>query len=487
MQNIKDNIVKGQSDTVFLSKLKRKLPEYFTENEEFNLEKFKFELNKHNIRKLDEVYQLDFVGKQAAIQQVKKSPPVKIIPDEEHNKNEGKDSENIFFTGDNLDALRYLQNTYQSKIDVIYIDPPYNKSGSGFIYSDKFNHSEWLAFMYPRLALARKLLTDKGCIMISIDKCEAFDLTGLLNEIFGENNFVGQVIRKTRSALNSTRTGFNQQHEFLYIYSKNIDSFKIQGEPKTFEGYANPDNDSGGLWKKTSASARSGSDTTAFAIKNPYTGRIDYPPKGRFWSFSKSTMANWIKSGKFVFKRDYKAGERGFFIKTYLKDLKSKYKPVDSLFGVNNKFMNQAATRYLRDEIFEGKNIFTSPKPVDFIEKLLEYSTKKDSIVLDFFAGSATTAEAVMRLNASDGGQRKFILVQLPEKTYYIDKNGNEVPTKGGKIAYNQGFKSIDKLSMERIKRSAKKIKKENELLVDFDSSFKHYYVVSLHSKNTIR
>lgn len=496
-------------NSAFLNELKSKLPEFFDREGNFDLDKFKGQLKEHNINELSDGYQLNFIGKDYARRQAGEMPSTVIVPDEEQNNGEGKDSKNLFFTGDNLEVLRHLQNNYANKVDVIYIDPPYNTGNDDFVYPDTFeysdekikemfgiddeqikrlksiqgksSHSSWLTFIYPRLALAKKLLTKLGCIMISIDENEDYNLKTLLNEIYGDNNFIGQIVRKTRSSANDTINRFNQQHEFLYVYAKNADAFKMVGDLKNFDEYSNPDNDSNGDWKISDPSARSGSEGTDFEIINPYTGKKDLPPKGRYWAFSKSTMNEWINSGKFIFKKDYKDGERGFFIKKYVKELKSKNKQVDSLFGIDNKYMNQVATKYLRDKIFNGVDMFSSPKPNEFMKKILMYTTKKNALILDFFAGSSTTADAVMQLNAEDGGNRKFIMVQLPEKTYTVNGDGKEVPTKGGKAAYEAGFKSIDEISRERIRRAVAKIKADNDLTLpkDFDGSFKHYRVVN--------
>ncbi|MCH3989593.1 MAG: site-specific DNA-methyltransferase [Lactobacillus sp.] len=497
-----------QSNTAFLNELKDKLPEFFTKEGSFDLEKFKNELKQKNVNELSEGYQLDFIGKDYARRQAGEVPSTVIVPDEKQNKGEGKNSKNLFFTGDNLEVLRHLQNNYQNKIDVIYIDPPYNTGSDGFVYPDSFeysdeklkdmfgldddqvarlksiqgrsSHSSWLTFMYPRLFLAKRLLSKKGIFLVSIDENEDTNLKELLDEIFGEANFIGQIIRKTRSTANDSSSGFNQQHESLYVYAQNIQSAELKGEKKSLEGYKNPDNDPRGPWSTDNPSARSGSESTFFEIKNPYTGLIDLPPKGRYWAFSKSTMENWIQNGKFVFKKQYSESQRGFFIKKYASELKSTHKQVDSLFATDNIFMNQAATKYLRDKIFDGRDFFSSPKPVSLIKKIIQYSSHADSLVLDFFAGSSTTADAVMQLNAEDGGHRKFIMVQLPEKTYHTNSDGSEVPTKGGKAAYEAGFRSIDEISRERIRRAAKKIRQDNELTLpeDFDGSFKHYRVV---------
>lgn len=497
-----------QPNTAFLNELMEKLPEFFTKEGSFDLDKFRNQLKDKNVNELSEGYQLDFIGKDYARRQAGEMPSTVIVPDEKQNQGEGKDSKNLFFTGDNLEVLRHLQNNYQNKIDVIYIDPPYNTGSDGFVYPDSFeysddklkemfgldddqvarlksiqgrsSHSSWLTFMYPRLFLAKRLLSKKGIFLVSIDENEDTNLKELLDEIFGEANFIGQIIRKTRSTANDSSSGFNQQHESLYVYAQNIQSAELKGEKKSLEGYKNPDNDPRGPWSTADPSARSGSESTFFEIKNPYTGLIDLPPKGRYWAFSKSTMENWIQNGKFVFKKQYSESQRGFFIKRYASELKSTHKQVDSLFATDNIFMNQAATKYLRDKIFDGRDFFSSPKPVSLIRKIIQYSSHADSLVLDFFAGSSTTADAVMQLNAEDGGHRKFIMVQLPEKTYHTNSDGSEVPTKGGKAAYEAGFRSIDEISRERIRRAAKKIRQDNELTLpeDFDGSFKHYRVV---------
>lgn len=471
MQNIKDNTVKGQSDTVFLSKLKRKLPEYFTENEEFNLEKFKFELNKHNIRKLDEVYQLDFVGKQAAIQQVKKSPPVKIIPDEEHNKNEGKDSENIFFTGDNLDALRYLQNTYQSKIDVIYIDPPYNTGSGNFIYQDKSSHSEWLAFMYPRLILAKNLLSDNGIIFISISDQELADLKIIMNEIFGETHFLGSIAWESKTKSQNTITAYDRLQpkvEYILTYAKD---YHVHFNLETIEEKSYPYRDQKGFYRKyqleeMAADGVRGRTTMIFPILGLY------PRKGKQWKLGKQKIANYIA------RNDLRIENGKVIIKVRPTDERSK--KMKPFWGFYPKAIGTAeSAKKDLNKLFGFREVFPTVKPVNLIKSLIKHASTKNSIILDFFAGSSTTADAVMQLNAEDGGNRKFIMVQLPEKTYFLNKKNQEIPTKGGKFAYRAGFKSIDEISRKRIVYAAKQLKNNSKLALpeDFDGSFKHYYV----------
>lgn len=507
-----------KANSAFLEELKLKLPEFFTtekkdddgnvvEESKFDYLKFKKMLDEQNIEEFTSGYQLDFIGKNYAKKQSGERPNTVIVPDVEHNtKMENKNSKNIFLTGDNLEVLRHLQQNYQNSIDFIYIDPPYNTGNDDFIYPDKFeysdeelrstfglteqeldklksiqgnsSHSSWLTFIYPRLYLAKKMLKNTGGIVISIDENEQANLKLLMDDIFGELNYLGEIIRKTKSMTNDAKSGLNYQHEYALIYSKNSSNFTLSGEKKDLKKYKNPDNDINGPWKTTDPSARSGSEESIFEILNPYTGISDFPPTGRYWAFSKDTFEKWVETGKIIFRKDAKPGERGFFVKKYLKELKSDFNLVNSLFASDNSYMNQVATKEL-NELMNGA-YFSSPKPVEYIKKIIKYATNDNCIVLDFFAGSGTTADAVMQLNAEDGGNRKFILCTLPEKTYTVNADGTEIPTKGGAAAYEAGYKSIDEISRERIKRAAEKIKQENPDLADsLDLGFKHYRVVS--------
>nr|WP_241864610.1 DNA methyltransferase [Staphylococcus massiliensis] len=443
-------------------------------------------------------YTLNFVGKNYAKKQAGEKSTSIIVPNKKINfKNK---NENLIFSGDNLEVLRHLQNNYQNRIEYIYIDPPYNTGSDGFTYPDKFeysdeklieifnlsneelirfksiqgksNHSAWLAFMYPRLLLARKLLTESGKISVSIDENEFATLKVLLDEIFGESSFVGDIIRKTKSTTNDSSTGFNQQHEHTLIYAKNINQVKMKGDAKEFGNYKNIDNDPNGPWASDNPSARSGSKNALFEIKNPYTGTIDFPPKGRYWAFSKTTFENWVESGKVKFKKEVKGSERGFIVKKYLKDIKNKNNPVNSLFGVDNKFMNQVATKYLVN-LFDGESLFTSPKPVEFVEKLVRYFSDENSIILDFFGGSGTTAEAVIEANIKEEANRKYIIVQIPEKTYSVTEDNIKVPDSSNERLFELGYKSIDELTLSRINKIYEKNREKNLEL------YKHYFVVA--------
>lgn len=373
----------------------------------------------------EEGYGLDFVGKKIALNQAFKKNNKILKPLNEST------SKHILIKGDNLDALKILRQSYSEKIKMIYIDPPYNTKNDSFIYSDDFSqsneeilktldyskekldyitnlfgskcHSGWLSFMYPRLLLAKDLLKQDGVIFISIDDNECAQLKLLCDEIFGEGNFVADFIRKTKSTTNDAKTGVNYQHEFLLCYAKNKEFVNLLGGEKNLENYKNPDNDPNGAWVSSDPTAKSGDMKTGyFAVKNPYTGKVDYPTNGRFWCFSQNTMQKHIDEGHICFKKEHKDNERGFIYKRYLKDLKTTQKTFDSLIFSDNAFMNQTATKELLS-LGMGE-YFTYPKGVEFMKKIILHSTTPNSndIILDFFAGSGTTAHAVLESNKSD-------------------------------------------------------------------------------------
>ncbi|EAI8173444.1 site-specific DNA-methyltransferase, partial [Campylobacter upsaliensis] len=343
-------------------------------------------------------YGLSFIGKPLA-NALYSTPTTKEL-----KELDPKHSQNIIIKGDNLHALKLLKSAYDGKIKMIYIDPPYNTKNEKFIYDDNFvkeyqkllieldllkldsngkvleksevlhfltnpsgdkAHSGWLSFMLPRLKLARDLLKDDGVIFISIDDNEQANLKILCDEIFGEENFVGDFIRKTKSTTNDAKTGLNYQHEFLLCYAKDRASVNLLGGEKDLSKYQNPDNDPNGRWVSDNPSAKSGDMKTGyFAVKNPYTGKEDYPPKGMFWRFSKNTMQKHIDEGRICFKKEHKDDERGFIYKRYLKDLKTTLRTFDSLKFTDNKFMNQVATKELL-ALGLGE-YFTYPKSVNF-------------------------------------------------------------------------------------------------------------------------
>ncbi|MBO7715293.1 MAG: site-specific DNA-methyltransferase [Methanobrevibacter sp.] len=330
------------------------------------------------------------------------------------------DNKHLLLIGDNKDSLKYLLLTYKGKVKCIYIDPPYgcdNKSKYAKTnYNNKIKRNNLLDMLRIRLVLARQLLSEDGVLFCSIDDRNQAHVKLLFDEIFGEENFIGDFIRKTKSTTNDAKTGVNYQHEFLLCYAKNSENVNLLGGEKDLSKYKNPDNDPNGAWVIADPSAKSGNMKTGyFAVVNPYTGKTDYPPKGMFWRFSQNTLQDHINAGRICFKKDHKDDERGFIYKRYLKDLATTQKMFDSLVFVDNAYMNQAATKELKElDLVEN---FAYPKGVEFLKKIIEHSTNEDSIILDFFAGSGTTGEAVLALNRQDGGNRKFILCQNNEKT----------------------------------------------------------------------
>lgn len=460
-----------------------------------NFDKLRQELTGDIIDNNEESYDFTWVGKNQAI--VDANTPIrKTLRPVVENETQpaGSDStgkpycstgsknfdttENLYIEGDNLDVLKLLQESYLNGIKMIYIDPPYN-TGKDFVYKDNFKqdkeewdadagiydedgnkrfvqntetngrfHSDWCSMIYARLKLAKNLLTDDGIIFISIDDNEVENLKKICNEIFGRSNFIGDIIRKTKSMTGDQGNGFNIQHENTLVISKNKSNVFLKGDEKEFNNYSNPDNDINGDWCSGDPSAKSGGNSTYFPIINPYTNHEDFPPKGRYWAFSKQSFDTYVLSGKIKFKNEHKDNERGFIFKRYKKELTSSFNAVNSLF-IENSYMNQSATLEMKD-IFESP-YFSYPKPVKFLYKLIKFTTNNNDIILDFFSGSATTAHAVMQLNAEDGGNRKFICVQLPEVT--------DVKSEANKA----GFETICEIGKERIRRAGEKIKTEVE------------------------
>lgn len=493
-------------NSAFLTKLKEKLPEFFTKNGDFDLDKFRDELKEKNINELSEGYQLNFIGKDYARRQAGEMPTSVIVPDEEQNNGEGNNSKNLFFTGDNLEVLRHLQSAYANKVDVIYIDPPYNTGQDDFAYPDDFeytddqlenmfgldddqlarlksiqgksSHSAWLTFMYPRLQLAKHLLKQNGVIFISIDDNEDGNLKEICDEIFGESNFLAQVVWERAYAPINLKKNFSPSHDYMLVYGRDTNIIETNGISRSDESdnrYQNPDNDPRGPWSSSDISVGPAIQENIYPVTTP-SGRVVEPPAGRSWSLSQNAFRERLKDNRIWFGVDGNGVPR---IKRFKSELRKTGITPMTIWKYKEVGHSQEATQYLQD-LMGGKKYFTYPKPVKLIQRAIQLYSNESSLIMDFFAGSATTAEAVMQQNVEDGGNRKFIMVQLPEKTYSINKDGKEVPTKGGKTAYEAGYKSIDQISRERIRRAAEKIREDNGLTLpeNFDGSFKHYRVV---------
>ena len=325
------------------------------------------------------------------------------------------DNYNFLLEGDNLHSLYLLEKTHKGRIDVIYIDPPYNTGTNDFIYNDKyigredsFFHSKWLSFMSARLKISRRLLSDAGIIFISINDIECPNLRLLCDSIFGEQNFIGQFIWKNRKALDSrNKTRFSNNHEYIIAYAKSIDKAVLQGKEVSKEKYSNPDNDPRGEWLSCSILGLANSQQRPnlhYDLIDPKTG-IVYPPNPNTgWRYSKETIEQKMAEGRILFpdKPSGRPREKKFY-----NEIRSQYTGVSSVLSEDVGYTEDSSKDI--NAIF-NKRAFDFPKPVALISFLVSQIQNKDTTVLDFFAGSGTTAQAVLELNRQDGGHRKFIL-----------------------------------------------------------------------------
>lgn len=506
---LKDNLeynkeVKPSSRDIEI--LKENFPHFFDKDGNFLFNKFKEMIEQKDIALNKEGYELKFLGKSYARYLSSMKTETFVSPHNTHNeKEENKNSENLYLIGDNLDALKHLLGSYAGKIKCIYIDPPYNTGSDGFVYPDNFqfdatqladvigieeeeaerilnlkgksSHSAWLTFMYPRLILARELLSDDGVIFISIDDNEQSNLKLMCDEIFGEENFVGEI-----TVVNNPRGrdygGIANMHEYLLAYKKSSNCLinNLRQPDKVF-----PFNDDIGGFEMRELRNRN----VAFNKENrpnlyyPFyinenreldNGLLEislenkegYVPLWPKESQGISTVWRWGKE---------KASEH-LNINIAAKKMQDggymiieKYRKSDIMARSvwNTKDDNSEKGTLLVKSLFSGKKLFDFPKSLNMIKKVIEMGTNQNSIILDFFSGSATTAHAVMQLNAEDGGNRKYILVQIPEKI------GQDKP------AYKAGYKTIDRIGRERIQKAAEKIKQETNANIDY--GFKTYSI----------
>lgn len=413
----------------------------------------------------DERYQFTWPDKKKAVLMANKAINKTIRPCKEKSVN-FKETENVYIEGDNLEVLKLLQETYLGKIRLIYIDPPYN-TGHDFIYSDNFSktiseylsssgqydnngnlmvanlesngrfHSDWLNMMYSRLRLAKNLLSDDGVIVISIDDNEQHNLRKICDEIFGASSFVTDFIWNSRKSVSNDAV-VSLNHNYTLVYAKNMSVFYENKAnfkfPDTGEGFDNPDNDPRGKWKADPFDSPGIRPNLTYKITNPNNGAEYWPPEGRCWRTGEKEYLQFLEEGRIVFGKN---GTSKPQLKRFFSDAQSKGLTPKSLWDDCGTATD--GTKEIID-IF-GTKVFDTPKPVGFIKRIIELCTDKDSIVLDFFSGSATTAHAVIEKNAEDGGKRKFILVQVPEK---CDENSQ---------AKNAGYQTICDIGEERIRR----------------------------------
>ncbi len=472
-----------------LAVLKKQFGQCFAKDGSFDFEKFKQELTASEVDIYKESYGLDWLGKSYARLLATDEASTLLSADDEHNaKAENANSHNLLLKGDNLEVLKHLSHAYYEQVKMIYIDPPYNTGSDGFVYADnrqftaeqleelagvsyekaqqiltftrsKSNsHSAWLTFMYPRLYIAKQLLKDDGVIFVSIDDNEVAQLRLLMDDVFGEENFVGEFIWKNRQNKdNRNISGLSIDHEYIMCFSKTTDRRVIRGAERRIEQYKNPDNDSRGLWvsgNMVGLLPKEQRPNCHYDLIDPLTG-INYGKPKMGWRYDKSTMSELIKDGRILFPQNKDGRPRR---KVFLNEVNAELPNHTSFIG--DKVYTNHGTKEI-DVLFNQK-IFNFPKPTKLLKELMVQggsSGKSNDLILDFFAGSGTTADAVMQLNAEDGGNRQFILVQLPEV----------IDSKNSKTAYDfvhndlgVAQPTIFDITKERIIRSANKITHDN-------------------------
>lgn len=490
-----------------MAMLRENFPSCFTADGSFDLERFK-EFLSDKVNVTNEGYELKFLGKNYARLLASLDTMTVVVPDEVHNAQpENANSQNVFITGDNLDALTHLQKAYSYGIKCIFIDPPYNTGTDGFIYSDSFNfsdeelstklsisleqaqrilqltkrgsasHSAWLTFMLPRLLKARDLLADDGAIFITIDDNEYANLKCLCDEIFSEGNFLGTFIWHKKLTGGYDNDNVNTQHDYILTYARNIDHFSVNLRSEDSK-YKLVDEKTGKKFKWDSLWNVGGLT---------YSKSLDYPikaPDGSdIWPIGERGVAFWLWSAEHVernrdelkFSKD-KDGTWKVYKKVYASD--GLIPGTITLLDKKKVGGNTNASDEIK-ALFDNNKVFDYPKPTALLKNLIDRIVVDGDTILDFFAGSASTADAVMQLSLEPGHQGlRFIMVQLPEKIYET-VNGKEVPLqkKAAVAAFKMGLRTIDQIGMERIKRAAARIRREHPDITA-DLGFRHYTLV---------
>ena len=481
---LKDTLKKNEgaaANVNALAVLRENFAGCFTKEGAFDLKTFAAQI-RDKVSVAEEGYQLDFLGKNYARLLANEETETVIVPDAAHNaKPENAKSQNVYISGDNLDALKHLLKSYEREVKCIYIDPPYNTGSDGFVYNDNFkfkpdelarklsiteeeakklldfvgrgsaSHSAWLMFMYPRLQLAKSLLRDDGVIFISIDDNEQANLKLLCDDIFGEQNFLANIIWKRKRGRDNSARWFSKAHEYALVYARRVDSFDthyLELDEETKKAYKNTDNDPRGPHRDLACWARG----TQGGVRYEFTTKNGVRFAERLWLFSKANMEKMDQEDRLVFHGD------NIYRKLFLRENAGKIP--ETLWDSVSNAANAA------DEIKDlfGAIVFDTPKPVPYVTEMLKIATDTNSLVLDFFSGSGTTAEAIMRMNAKALGKetRRYILVQLQERC------------NSDSVAFKEGYKTIDEIGQERIKKAANKIHAENPLFAG-DLGFKHF------------
>lgn len=443
-----------------------------------DFDKLRQELSKDIVEGTQERYQFTWPGKREAMRIANTPTNMTLRPDRESSV-DFDNTGNLYIEGDNLEVLKLLREDYLGKVKMIYIDPPYN-TGNDFVYEDDFSqtsgefrgksgmfdedgnmilqnyevnsesngrfHTDWLNMIYPRLKVARDLLTEDGVIFISIDDNEVENLRKVCDEVFGERNFIAQLIWERAFSPKNDARFVSNSHDYVLMFTRNIDSFVIGRLDRTAEAnarYSNPDNDPRGVWMSSDISVKTYNAACDYPITTP-SGKIIEPPAGRCWRLSKKAFFERLQDNRIWFGPN---GDNTPRIKRFLSELKfDGMAPTSILFYKDVGHSQEGAQEVV--SLFGDKGVFDGPKPVRLLQRLITLANlKDDSIVLDFFSGSATTAHALMKTNLEKGTDRKFILVQLPEKV--SDKKKD------------QGYGTICEIGKERIRRAGKKILEE--------------------------
>ena len=444
-------------------------------------------LGDNAVENAPEAYEFNWVGKQAARAEVLEPTKKTLRPVKEYSV-DWDNTQNLYIEGDNLEVLKLLQKSYLGKVKMIYIDPPYN-TGNDFVYHDHFAHSkqeedlfagnidelgnryikntdsngryhsDWCSMIYSRLMVARTLLSEDGVIFISIDDNEVENLRKICDEVFGETNFIAQLIWERAFSPKNDAKFVSNSHDYVLMVAKNSSVFTIGRLDRTEEAnarYSNPDNDPRGVWMSSDISVKTYNADCDYPITTP-SGRVVEPPAGRCWSLSKKAFFERLQENRIWFGPN---GDNTPRIKRFLSELKHEgMAPTSILFFREVGHSQEGAQEVV--SLFGDKGVFDGPKPVRLIERLITLANlKEDSIVLDFFSGSATTAHALMQVNAKKDKSCKYILVQLPELVSETKKD--------------LGYKNICEIGEERIRRAGKKIKEKSPLTTaDLDTGFR--------------
>ena len=444
-------------------------------------------LGDNAVEDADEMYQFTWPGKQEARREAAR-PTTKTLRPVVEDSVDWDHTQNLYIEGDNLEVLKLLQKSYMGKVKMIYIDPPYN-TGNDFVYDDDFAasqddydlfagnidelgnryrkntetngrfHSDWCSMMYSRLMVARSLLTEDGVIFVSIDDNEQRNLKNICDEIFGASNFVAQLIWERAFSPKNDAKYISNSHDYVLMYALDLEKFTIGRLPRTEEAnarYSNPDNDPRGVWMSSDISVKTYNAACDYPITTP-SGKIVEPPAGRCWSLSAKAFAERLQDNRIWFGPN---GDNTPRLKRFLSELKyDGMAPTSLLFYKDVGHSQEGAQEVV--SLFGDKGVFDGPKPVRLLERLIILANlKSDSIVLDFFSGSATTAHALIKMNSNKNFQCKFILVQLSEEVNDTKKE--------------QEYKNICEIGKERIRRAGKKIKEESPLTTQkLDTGFR--------------